>query len=60
MNSAASGALLPQGRAVPAAIAGFTWRADALVLVQSFVGLSRHEVIGRWPLRPSAPPVPAS
>lgn len=40
-------------------IAGFSWHADAFVLVQSFVGLSRHEVIGRWPLRLPAPPAPA-
>lgn len=35
-------------------VEGFCWRAGEFVLVQSLVGLSRHEVIGRWPLRESA------
>jgi len=34
------------------AVAGFCWQAEAFVLVHSFVGLTRHEVIGQWPLRP--------
>lgn len=31
-------------------IGGFAWEARDFVLVRSHVGLSHHEVIGRWPL----------
>lgn len=38
----------PFSRAVP----GFQWKVTEFVLVHSHVGLHRHEVIGRWALRP--------
>ncbi len=33
-------------------VGGFVWTARDFVLVRSLVGLSRHEVLGRWPLLP--------
>lgn len=33
-------------------IAPISWRVDELVLVHSHVGLTRHDVAGRWPLLP--------
>ena len=32
-------------------IAPVSWVADELVLIDSHVGATRHEVVGRWPLR---------
>ena len=32
-------------------VEGFAWTAREFVLVRSLVGLSRHEVVGCWPLR---------
>jgi len=37
----------PTERAIP----GFQWNATEFVLVHSYVGLHRHEIIGRWPLQ---------
>lgn len=34
----------------------FRWTVEEFVLVHSFVGLSRHETIGRWALRPVEDP----
>ena len=31
-------------------IAPIGWRADELVLIHSYLGRTRHEVVGRWPL----------
>jgi 2'-5' RNA ligase len=32
------------------AIAGFRWHAHDFVLIHSFVGWHRHDILGRWPL----------
>lgn len=32
-------------------IAPIRWRVDTLVLIDSFIGLSKHVEVGRWPLR---------
>jgi 2'-5' RNA ligase len=37
-------------------VTGFRWTVSEFVLVHSFIGLSRHETIGRWPLRPPDDP----
>jgi 2'-5' RNA ligase len=37
------------------AIAGFHYRVDHFVLVRSHVGLTRHEVLCRWPLMSTQP-----
>jgi len=36
-------------------VTGFRWDVVDFVLVHSHVGLTRHETIGRWPLRPVEP-----
>ncbi|PTD27577.1 2'-5' RNA ligase family protein [Sphingomonas fennica] len=33
------------------AVEGYRWVARELVLVHSLVGLTRHRILGRWPLR---------
>lgn len=38
------------------AVAGFRWQVTDFVLVHSLIGLTRHETIGRWPLRPAPDP----
>lgn len=37
-------------------VEGFRWAVGAFVLVHSFVGLSRHETLRQWPLRPPEDP----
>lgn len=37
-------------------VTGFRWAVSDFVLVHSYVGLHRHETIGRWPLRTPADP----
>ena len=37
----------PAQRAVP----GFGWRVEDVVLICSHVGRTRHDIVGRWPLR---------
>ena len=37
-------------------VEGFRWAVSAFVLVHSFVGLSRHETLRQWPLRPPEDP----
>lgn len=34
-------------------VAGFCWRVEDFVLVCSHVGRTRHDILGRWPLRGS-------
>ncbi len=36
----------------------FGWPVREFVLIESLVGLARHEVLGRWPLRPPPDPQP--
>jgi 2'-5' RNA ligase len=38
----------------PQPIAGFGWRVEEFVLICSHVGRTRHETLGRWPLRGGA------
>ena len=38
-------------RSIPA----IAWDVEELVLIHSFVGQTRHEIIGRWPLAPELP-----
>ncbi|MET0250378.1 MAG: 2'-5' RNA ligase family protein [Sphingobium sp.] len=40
---------LPESRLVP----GFCWRVEEFVLICSHVGRTRHDILGRWPLRGS-------
>lgn len=42
--------------AIEEAITPIQWRAREFVLVRSFFGQSRHQVIGRWPLISEAAP----
>ena len=44
------------GDNVSQAIEGFSWAVQEFVLIESLVGLTRHEVLGRWPLRAAADP----
>jgi len=37
-------------------VTGFRWAVSEFVLVHSFIGLSRHQTIGRWPLHPPDDP----
>ncbi len=44
---------LLQGHSVDAveeSISPISWRVDEFVLLRSFFGQSRHEIVGRWPL----------
>lgn len=34
-------------------VAGFCWRVEEFVLICSHVGRTRHDILGRWPLRGS-------
>jgi len=34
-------------------VEGFQWKVTEFVLVHSHVGLHRHDLVGRWPLRPA-------
>jgi 2'-5' RNA ligase len=38
--------MTPMGRAVT----GFRWQAHDFVLIHSFIGWHRHDILGRWPL----------
>jgi len=42
--------LYRQGPPLFCPVPPITWWADELVLVHSHVGLTRHEILGRWPL----------
>lgn len=47
--------LLYDGRRVPEqAIEPVSWTVREVVLIRSMLGLSRHETLGRWPLRDKA------
>lgn len=35
------------------AVTGFCWRVEEFVLICSHVGRTRHDILGRWPLRGS-------
>ncbi|MGE4410203.1 MAG: 2'-5' RNA ligase family protein [Sphingobium sp.] len=39
-----------KGEAFTRMVEGFTWHVREFVLVRSLVGLSRHELVGCWPL----------
>jgi 2'-5' RNA ligase len=43
--------LYGRGATVHQAIEPVAWTVRELVLVHSFLGETRHEVLGRWPLR---------
>ncbi|MCM8731296.1 2'-5' RNA ligase family protein [Hephaestia sp. GCM10023244] len=44
------------GLALNEPIAPVAWRATDLVLIHSHVGLTRHDLVGRWPLTGAADP----
>lgn len=44
--------LYRHGIGFSSAIAPISWWAEELVLVHSHVGLTRHDIVGRWPLLP--------
>lgn len=51
--------VLIEGHAIEAiedAITPIQWKVHEFVLMRSFFGQSRHEVIGRWPLTPEPEP----
>jgi RNA 2',3'-cyclic 3'-phosphodiesterase len=50
--------LYDEGRFDERAIEPITWTAREFVLIDSWLGKTRYDVKGRWPLRDNGPPTP--
>lgn len=46
--------------AVEESVAAIQWQVSEFVLIRSFFGQSRYEVVGRWPLAAAAAPQPSN
>ncbi|MEY2115567.1 MULTISPECIES: hypothetical protein [Rhodanobacter] len=44
--------------AVEESVAAIQWQVSEFVLIRSFFGQSKYEVVGRWPLAAGAAPEP--